>query len=279
MKSVRGGRGLGDAIYVHGVLRHLLAHHDRLTVCTDYPDVYQLLCERVRCEPFRRRPVDIIAHYAGNRAIPGTSQFDDCCISAGLPSGLEFKVDWRLRNTELVVRLNALARGRPIIVVQMPRAPFARTDGYGIEFLPDVDTIQRAIDAIGGRAFLVQIGMGRAERFDGKRMVPFEGYRGIDLDLSNKTSVADVMDVGFAAAGFLGQCSFIIPLAEGFAKPALIVWSRRGQKSPHEVIRQMTPQKILHRATSRWVIDNCGESELRASIDALCDESGRARAA
>lgn len=267
VKSVRGGSGLGDAIYVHGVVRHLLARHPRLTVCTAYPDVYRPLRERLRFEPFRRHPVDIIAHYASARVKAGTSQFQDCCLSAGLPPDLDFRVDWTPQNLALVARLRSA--GRPVIVVQMPRAPFARSDGFGAEFLPDCRRIQQAIDMIDGRALTVLIGAGEAS---------FR-YSNIDVDLTNKTSVAEVMDVGFAADGFLGQCSFIIPLAEALFKPVTLIWSRRGLRSPHEVIRQMTPAKILHRESSRAVIDDCSEGALKAAIDALCDESDRTRAA
>jgi len=277
MKSIRGGRGLGDAIYVAGVVRHLLARGEALDICTDFPDVYRQMQGRLRFSAYRRRPADIVAHYTTRRHMPGSSQFDDCCVTAGLPHGLEFRLDWKPVNLDLLERLKST--GKPIIAVQMPRAPFGRDDGYGVEFLPDVYTIQRAIDVLRGRAFVVQIGQGKPERFDGQRLMPFEGYHGIDLDLANRTSVCDVMDIGFAAHGFLGQCSFIIPLAECFAKPVLLVWSRRGLKSSHEVVRQMTPQKILHRPTSRAVIDDCSDQELRVSINALCEQVGSALAA
>lgn len=269
MRSIRGGAGLGDAIYVAGVARHLLARGEMLEVCTNYPDIYRQLQTRIRVSPYRRKPVDIVAHYTTRRHVPGTSQFQDCCISAGLPANLDFCLPWRPINLGLVARLEAA--GRPVIVVQMPRAPFGRTDGFGAEFLPDVTAIQHAIDMIAGRAFIVQIGAGTPERFDGRKLMPFDGYRGIDLDLTNKTSVSDVLDIAALADGLLGQCSFIVPLAESFAKPALLIWSRKGLCSPHEVVRQMTPQKILHRATSRAVLDDCRDVELIEAVNALCE--------
>lgn len=260
MKSIRGGAGLGDAIYVAGVARHLLARGEALEICTSFPDIYRQMQGRYRFASYRRAPVDIVAHYTGRRDKAGTSQFADCCITAGLPADLEFRLDWKPQNLDLIERLRAA--GKPIIVVQMPRAPFARIDGFGAEFLPDCRTIQRAIERLKGRAFLVQIGTGKA----------LHKFEGLDLDLANATSVTDVIDVAFAADAFLGQCSFMVPLAESFSKPALFVWSRRGLKSPHEVIRQMTPKKVLHRSTCRAVIDDCSEAELFKEIDALCEQ-------
>jgi hypothetical protein len=55
----------------------------------------------------------------------------------------------------------------------------------------------------------------------------------------------------------VGQCSFAIPLAEVFDKPALFVWAARGmQHNMHYYIKAITPQKVLSKETSRFVIDD-----------------------
>ena len=81
-----------------------------------------------------------------------------------------------------------------------------------------------AIDALKGMAFLIQIGSGE----------PLFRFTGIDLDLTDQTSVCDVLDLASVADALLGYCSFFVPLAESFRKPALLVWSRAGLKSPQE---------------------------------------------
>jgi hypothetical protein len=68
--------------------------------------------------------------------------------------------------------------------------------------------------------------------------------------------VRDLLDVASVADGFLGYCSFMVPLAESFSKPALFVWSHRGLRAPQAYVRQITPQKILHRDTSHFVMDD-----------------------
>lgn len=260
MISVRGGMGLGDAIYVQAVARHLVGQGHRVEACTAWPDVFRPLGDKVVCSPFRRKPIDRLAHYASRRGAPGTTQFEDVCINAGIGKVADLRLDWEPVGGELPARLHSA--GKPVIVVQMPRAPFGRSDGYGLEFLPDCRTIQRAIDMLAGRALLVQIGKGE----------PLFRFAGIDVDLANLTSVCDVLDVASAADGFLGYCSFMVPLAEALSKPALLVWSRKGLASRHEVVRQMTPQKILHRASSRFVMDDCPDAQLSEAVDALCDQ-------
>lgn len=260
--SIRGGSGLGDAIYVQSVVRHLVEQGRQLEVCTAWPDVFRPVADKVRFSPFRRGNVTYVAHYADRRGVVGTTQFEDCCIKAGVPKDVDLRLDWTPLNGGLVQQLRGIRK--PIVVVQMPRAPFGRVDGQYTEFAPQWGRVQQAIDLIGRRAFTIMVGSG----------VPDVKYSGIDLDLSNQTSVSDLIDVGYAAHGFLGQCSFIIPLAESFRKPVQLIWSRAGLKSRHEVIRQMTPAKILHRPISHAVIDDCSDSELRQAVDALCEQVG-----
>jgi hypothetical protein len=225
--------------------------------------VFRTLAPAVSASPFRRERIDRIAHYSMRRDKDGTTQFQDCCIQAGINEPVDLQINWNTTNRDLEQYIWAKAGKRPIICVQLPRAPFNRKDGFGAEFLPDCSVIQRAIDRIKDRAFLIQIGAGEAlYKFDG-----------IELDLTNKTSVCELIDVGSMADGFLGYCSFIVPLSESFDTPSLLVWSRRGLSSPQPVVRRMTPQKILHKKSSRYVIDNCSEKELAQAADAFLEQA------
>src|SRR3990167_5358369 len=217
MISIRSGMGLGDSLYLQSVVRHFVGKGQKIEACSAWPDVFMPLGAMVKVSPFRRNLIDRLAHYAMRRGVIGTTKFDDCCIQAGICERVDLRLDWKPINADLINSLRSV--GKPIIVVQMPRAPFGdRTDRYGIELLPDWRRVQRAIELIGSRAFIVQIGSGQS----------LHSFSGIDLNLANKTSVCDLLDVGWVAGAFLGYCSFIIPLSESFSKPALLVWSRRG---------------------------------------------------
>lgn len=260
MISVRSGRGFGDSLYLQGVARHLVRSGQEIEVCTNYPDVFLPLRDWIRVAPFRRDHVDRVAHYITRKAICGTDQFRDCCISAGIGENVDLALEWSVQNTGLIrdIRSHCL----PVVVVQMPRAPMDRKDDFGRELLPDCRVIQQAIDLLDGQAFIVQIGQGEA----------LHRFHGIDLDLANKTTVAEAIDVVSVADACLGYCSFIVPLAESLRKPALLVWSRRGLNSSNEFIRRITPDKIFHRATSRFVVDDCADAELKQAVDALYRE-------
>lgn len=253
--AIRGGSGLGDAIYLQSVVRHLVEQGHNIEVCTDWPDVYRQL-GGITLSPFRRDRIDLLGHYSMRRGVAGTTQFEDCCIQAGIRERIEFDLQWS-RTGRAAERLSGI--DRPIIAVQMPRPPFGRHDGFGMEFLPKFERIQAAIDHLRGRACLVQIGSGPS----------LHEFAGIYIDLRDKTSVCDLFDIATAVDGFLGYCSFIIPLAEALFKPVFCIWSRRGLLSPQRVVRQMTPQKILHRTSSTYVIDDCSDAELFGAVNAL----------
>lgn len=256
MKSIRGGMGLGDALYVQAVARHIIqTRGERLKACTAWPEVFKHL--PVEIAPFTRQGISYLSHYSGRKGIEGTTQFEDCCIAAGIREPVDFRLDWKLEDEALAARVRE--PGKPVVLVQLPRTPMGRTDGFGAELLPDCRRIQQAIDLIGGQATKVLIGAGQ----------PLYTLTGIDIDLTNQTTVSQILDLGSIAHGVLGYVSFAVPLAETFSKPGLFVWSRKGLRSGLPFIRSITPKKVLHRASSRAVVDDCQEQELRDAVESL----------
>jgi hypothetical protein len=255
MISIRSGRGLGDALYLQGVARHLVEKGQDVEVCTGWPDVFRPLADKVRVSPFRKDRLDRVAHYVSRKTIKDTDQFTDCCKSAGIDEPVDFRLDWQVVSPVWKEMIS-----HPLVLVQLPREPMDRKDGYGMELLPDCRTIQRAIDMLRERGVkVVQIGKGE----------PLYTFRNLTADLSNMTSVTDVLDLASLADGMLGYCSFMAPLAECLNRPALLVWSRRGLRSNNPFIRQIVPTKIFNKPSSRAVMDDCSDQELTEAVDAF----------
>lgn len=268
MLAIRSGKGLGDSLYLQSVARHLLASGKAVEVCTNWPDVFRPIADRILLSPFRRERIHINAHYVTRKGIAGTDQFTDCCISAGIRPPYELKLDWSGSHPEVAKRIRR--SGKPAVIVQLPRLPMDRFDGYGRELLPDCRVIQRAIDRLHEHAIIVQIGRG----------APLFGFTGIDLDLANRTTVGEAIDAVNTCSGVLGYCSFIAPLAESLQKPLLLVWSRQGLHSRNPFIRQIVPEKIFHHPqSSKAVVDDCSEDDLAGAVDALCEQAGSSVAA
>jgi hypothetical protein len=252
--------GLGDALYVQSVARHLVEKGESLTVCTAWPDVFRQMGPKVVTAPFSRQ-VQILAHYSARKQRQGTTQFEDVCHTAGIKDRVELRLDWKVEDEKLVAWLKETADGRPIVLVQLPRAPMGRKDGFGAELLPDCRVIEKVLARLKTqkRALIVQIGAG----------LSLYGLRGLDVDLSNKTTVGQMLDIASVADAFVGYCSFLVPLAESFSKPALLVWSKRGLRARHPYISAITPQKILEKKSSRAVIDDANDDQINGAADGL----------
>ena len=127
-----------------------------------------------------------------------------------------------------------------------------RKDKFGRELLPKEETFNRIIDALKPVYHIVQIGSGK----------PLYHLEGIDLDLTSKTSITDLLDIALIADRFMGQVSFIIPLSESFDKKALIVWASKGLNSQERYISRITPRKILHKPSSLYVMDDWPDEKI-----------------
>lgn len=242
MKRIRGGAGLGDAIYLRPIAEHFISKGETVTACSNYPSVFSGLS--MKTEPFDRFNIDVLAHYTVGKRRLGTNQWQDICSSAGV-GAVSLKTKWEVKNAALIEHLRSEAAGRPLILVSGGRVPMARTDGFGMELLPKREAFEAALVGLGG-CFLVQIGKAQ-------QIYPLA----CDVDLNGSTSVADLLDLGASCDGVVGQCSFVIPLAEIFDKPLLIVWASAGlSPARHWYISSITPQKILSKASSNFVMDD-----------------------
>jgi hypothetical protein len=254
MSRMRGGSGLGDAIYMRPLAEALVRAGEEVTVCSDYPDVFT--GSGAQTEPFSRERITWLAHYTAGKANPKTNQWEDICASAGVAAPLSF--EWTVRNTGLIEEVRSKAAGRPVVLVHGGRAPMARTDGFGKELLPRKAAMD-AVLASFSDCCTVRIGKG-VETYPIKTTI----------DLTDATTVTDLLDLGRACDAIVGQCSFIIPLAEVFDRRLLTVWAAHGmQGNMHPYVHQITPQKILSKESSMFVIDSWSDEQIRDEVRAF----------
>lgn len=251
--TIRGGGGFGDALYVHMITRYLIQNGKKVTVCSDFPEIFQYLdCLVV---PHRKVDVDIVAHYTERKySTDGTKQFDDVCIRAGLDqSDVEYALKWRKKPIH----------NKPYIVVESYREPMGRTDGFASELLPNRLVYQEIINRLSSFYKIVLIGRGNLkDRFDN-----------IDFDMTNELSVTSTINIVAHAEAVFGYCSYLVPLAESFNVPAFFLWSKAGLKSQKQFISSITPEKILSKPTSHFMIDN----EDYGALDEFCRQYLSAR--
>lgn len=249
---MRGGYGLGDAIYQRPIAEYLVSQGKEITVCTAYPEVFE--GAGVSTAPFSRERINVLAHYSMRRALK-TTQFQDMCDSAKVPR-IELRFEWKVKNGHLLHEVIAKAQGRKVVLVHGGREPFGRKDGLGLELIPRREAFSEALKGFSD-CFRVRIGNAAQYELD------------VDLDLQGKTSVSDLIDLGKVCDAVVGQVSFVAPLSEVFDKPFLAVWAEKGLRSGREVIRQITPAKILSKPTSFYVLDSWTEQQIAEGASAV----------
>lgn len=250
MLRVRGGSGLGDSIYVRAGVELFLEQGHEVTVCSDYPEVFLGL--NVAIEAFRRNNIDRLLHYTLRKKETSTNQWQDVCLQAGLPDK-PLKISWPDRQSMMIDAVKKEAAGRPIVLVHGGRIPMGRTDGFGAELLPQRHAFSTVLREFND-CFTVRIGSRADSVYD------------IDTraDLRDKLSIHDLFSLAQESDGVVAQCSYAVPLAESLGKPGLFVWSSRGlTQERHAYIRQITPQKILSKDSSMFVMDNWSEEQIR----------------
>lgn len=258
MIRIRSASGLGDSVYLRAIAEHFHRQGHQVVACTNYPDVFKF--SPVTPEPFRRTDVDVVAHYVTGKARPGTTQWQDVCIAAGVTEPVPFTFPWFRGSTGLVERVRALAGDLPVVLVHGGRLPMNRRDGFGIKLVPEKRAFDAVLDGAASSCFLVAVG--------GHSTTPEDGGDCLfdlpcDYDLRGSTTIPELLDLFHACAGVVGQVSYAVPMAEVFDRPLLAVWSCEGLADREPYIRQITPQKVLSKDTSGYVIDSLDAPFLR----------------
>ena len=253
---VRGGSGLGDSVYLRPVVDYLIGAGEKVTVLSFFPDVF--IGAGCEVEPFNKSRIDVLAHYSLDRQNQNSTQWQDVLRCAKLPADVPLRFTWNIRNRKLVDGIKGAAAGRKIIMVHGGRAPFGRTDGVGMEILPERAAFETVLGELRD-CFTVRVGLGN-------QLYPLPA----DLDLSDRTTVSDLCDLFTACDGVVTQCGWPIPLAECFDKPVLAVWSARGLVSVQPIIASITPAKILCKPTSSYAMDDWSQQRIKDTSNAFC---------
>lgn len=252
LRRIRGGSGLGDSLYLRPIVDHFLLHGDRVQVMSNYSDIF--IGSKAEVEPFGRKNINVVAHYSWAKNNQATNQWQDICANARLPRVLPLRINWRVRNEALIEKLRAEAGDREIVLVHGGRIPMGRTDGFGKEILPAQEAFNFVLKKL-KHCYTVRIGEQREQLYEVQTNRRLLG-----------TSVSDLLDVAVSCKALVGQCSFIVPLAEVFDKPLLTIWANSGLHSSTAFVRLITPRKVLSKSSSWYVQDNWAPERIDAVL-------------
>jgi hypothetical protein len=267
VKKIKCASGFGDALYAYPIVKHLIesGKEEKIIVMTDYHQIYD-------CAPFRdkisfvRHSKDYAAYkisYCGRKYKLGTSQFQDVCLAAGVPSDLDFSIDWQVQNTELINSIKKLSKkkGVPICLVSGPFKPFGRVDEFGKELTINYKRVDDLIARNKDDYFFIQVCKKQTEYT----------LSNIDLNLEAKTTVSDVLDIMSIADRSIGQIGHILPLSEVFKVPCLLFFARKGLTCENRFINSIKYEKVTH---YKDIISYCVDDESDVEIDRRWQELG-----
>lgn len=236
MIQLKAAAGLGDAIYLRAIALHLAGRGKDVEIFTPWRDVFSDLPVRVRSYS------EITGDEDWNNAkaclhcriLDAPDVFSMACLQAGVMGPVPFRLDWKVRNVELVARVKREAAGRKILMFQPLKV--ARNLNEQLS-RPNPAAYAEAIEAREDH-FRVMVGH---PRFVQDMNLPHE------LNLMGQTSVADLFDIATAADTFFGEPSYIPTLADALGKPHTCMFSRRAIESGRTHIRNLKPDRLFHR--------------------------------
>lgn len=227
--------GFGDTIYIHPVAKYFLDNGEEdITIMTNYPDIFADLPVKTT-----KHTKDWATHkmsYCGRKGKPGTSQFQDVLLAAGVPTDIKLEIPWEVKNRYFIDKIAKRSKNKPYVLVAAPYKPFGRDDGFGNELTIDYNRYDKLLGCIRSEYYIVQIGHGdRTARL-----------KNIDMDLFGKTTPADVMDLTKESTFGVFPVGHMLPIYECLGKPGMCFFSKSGLDSEQPFINTITPEKVIH---------------------------------
>jgi hypothetical protein len=202
----------------------------------------------------QKYPVSKIS-YCGRKYKDHTSQFEDVCIAAGVPTDIPYQLNWTVKNEKLVAGIRKSARrkgGKPVCLVVNPHKPFGRVDNWGKEITINAEVINGIIREYRKDYYFVSV-----------CKTPIAKLEHIDQNMCGKTTVSDLIDIASISQCIVAQIGFALPLAESLEKPALIIFSKKGITCGSAFLEAITPKKVIHKKQLiKSIIDDESQEEI-----------------
>lgn len=239
MINLDGSKGLGDALYVRAVARHLLFKEGKeVIVYTRWADIFSDLPLTVKPLDARTGAEDLHhVVYCSHCRVQQPASLDFftlACRQAGIMDEVHLFIDWKIRNQPLVDSIQEAAKGRRVFVYQSPKKA---VNAEQEAMRPNRAAFNRYV-ANHNDCFRVRLGHPSAVEDD--QSAPHE------MDLFGKISVTDALDVGSIAHLLFSDPSFITVMAESMGKRFTAMLSRRAETFPNVRARNATADRLFH---------------------------------
>jgi hypothetical protein len=265
-KKIKCASGFGDSLYMYPIVKYLIesGQEESIIVMTDYADIYKCASFKDKLS-FVKHSKDMAQYkisYCGNKYKLGTSQFQDVCLAAGVPTHTDFTIDWKIRNTELINNIRKLSSNKKkVCFISAPFKPFGRVDEFGKELTINYKRMDDLIARNKDDYFFIQV----------CKNIPEYQLNNIDLNLAGKTSISDVLDIMSISDRSMGQIGHILPLSEVFDTKCLLFFSRKGLQCENRFISSIKYEKVVHK---KCIVNYCVDDYSDVEIDRIWSELG-----
>lgn len=201
--KIRTLSGLGDAVYGYPIAKHL-ARKGPVTVSTKYPEVFSAL-KNVQTTDDRSN-CDLVLRYT---RVPGKTQWEEICKATGFE--VPFVFDWP--KTLKDFDLPQIPQGKKLCIIKEPCVAHMHKSAKNYSMSPRVDEMQAWVNQNSKRFFFVSVG--QDEQFKAR-------LKGIDIDLTNKLTVPQLLTLCANAGAIVTQIGHLVPIAQGLRIPLKI---------------------------------------------------------
>lgn len=237
MIRLNAPKGLGDAIHVRAVVIHLLRQGELVTVFTRWPEVFADLDISVRPADEARQYDDVTSARACLQCIVpyirNLSLFRNVCLQAGIIDVVDPNIGWTVRNRALVDVVKTLA-DRPILIFQSLKIVANEEDK---QRRPDGEAFRRLIN---GHREHFKVKLGHSQ------FVQDDADLACDLDLFDKLTVTDAIDLVKIADVVCSEPSYLTILGQAFSTKVECLFSVRGLRSNIKSVAGITPERLFH---------------------------------
>jgi hypothetical protein len=267
--GLKGASGLGDTIYAYPIAKHYAQKNEVVYIMSDYPELFKTLLN-VKVYPHKKinyivkedgskQPIDIRFTYCARKYTPGTSQFKDSCLSAGIEKDIPLSLQWEVKDQKSIENIKKVAKGRKLCIIAAPYEPFGRDDQWGKLLRIKPNIMQDIVNEYKQDVCFVQVG----------NKYVLNNINNVDINLINLTSVSQLMDLVASCDITISQVGNMLPISECLGKKNFIIYSRKAVESENRFIAAIVPEKVTHYKNLNTSIYDDEEHYIRKFSEAI----------
>lgn len=242
--KLRTAGGLGDALYIRALLRYI--NKKDVFISNGHRSMFDDM-DVIRWTGFKEEAntEDINCQYVHRRDMIETNQFEDTFILSGVKYDdiPPFNLDMDLSKHHIPID----TKFKKLCLVKLPSYRSTGDIVKNKDMQPDIRLFQSMIDSTKDIYYYVSVGS-ESDKVD--------SIKGIDCDLTGKTTEKQLLWLASKSDMILTQCGHMLPIAESLDKKVFVLFSHKSINSDNYITRTATPSKVITKGHVAYAYDN-----------------------